>query len=43
MPSQARINQELFSFKSIFALTNLILDQCKMKIKFKLNSELNAC
>lgn len=43
MPSQARINQGLFSFKSIFALTNLILDQCKMKIKFKLNSELNAC
>ncbi len=29
MPAQTRINQELFSFKSISALTNLILDQCK--------------
>lgn len=25
------INQELFSFKSISALTNLILNQCKMQ------------
>lgn len=30
-PARTRINQELFSFKSISALTNLILDQCKME------------
>lgn len=29
MPAQTRINQELFIFKSISALTNLIPDQCK--------------
>lgn len=48
MPAQARINQELFCFESISALTNLILDQCKSEcntywVKFKLNLTLNAC
>lgn len=47
MPAQTCINQELFSFKSISALTNLILDQCKMecntyRVKFKLNFKLNS-
>lgn len=47
MPAQTRINQELFSFKSISALTNLSLDQCKTEcntywVKFKLNLKLNA-
>lgn len=47
VPAQTHINQELFSFKSISALTNFILDQCKMEwntywVEFKLNVKLNT-
>ena len=45
MPAQARINQELFCFESISALTNLILDQCKTEcntywVKFQIKLEI---